>query len=328
MEDVEEERKSFANEDGRAAVAAAAVQPLHANNGGRNMPPRSDSAALHERSKADCWITRLDLDSLSVVLSMLSSDDFLSAIRVNKQFYAARLKKTAWPALQLESFIQSLRDDDYDNPAHRRLRLHATAARMPQFAAMLPPADGDGAATASLAANMWRHVTDAHVYSYLKGRRWTGDVRRTHQPHVNALLPQLAQLPFLTAVNLHQVEVSMASFKQFATATAPRLQVFMYEGTRTPTSMVDPMKHIGLLCGLRVLVIDRLPDAAALLPLKQLEYLHVEEHLWGRCIAPAASVLRHLSSSHALRSLSLSCYASSADLLRIRSDSLHPASSE
>jgi hypothetical protein len=99
-----------------AGSAAASAQP---QSGKGRKAIHAAAASTHVSST----FARLDLDSLSVVLSMLGSDDFLSAIRSNKQFYAARLKKSAWPALQLESFIQSLRDDDYDNPARRRLRL-------------------------------------------------------------------------------------------------------------------------------------------------------------------------------------------------------------
>jgi hypothetical protein len=233
----------------------------------------------------------------------LSTDDFLSAIRVNKQFYAARLKHTAWPTLRIGSFIQSLNDDDYDNPARRRLRVHATKDHLPHFAAMLSPASG---ASAALASNMWRHVTDAHVYSRGAGSRWSDKARR---PNVSTLLPQLSQLPFLTAVNFHNVDVSAATFQQFAAATAPRLQVLMFEGGQSlgGPPEVDHLQHVGLLRGLRVLVLDRMPDAAGLLQLQQLEHLHFVPR-WNARLIPLAITIRYLSSSHALRSLSLGHY--------------------
>jgi hypothetical protein len=242
------------------------------------------------------------LDLLSVVLSMLSSDDFLTAIRVNKHFYAARLRKSAWPTLQLDSFIQSLNDDDYDNPSRRRLRVHATKALLPHFAAMLPPADGDGA-PAALATNMWRHVSDAHVYSRHEGSCWPD---AAPQPDASALLPQLAQLPFLTAISFHQVSISLSTFfKPFAELMVSRLQVLMVSGSR---EHLQDWKHIGLLRSLRVLSVDQLPDATALLQLQQLEYLHCSEAYDAR-IVPVATAIRHLSSSYALRSLSVHVYS-------------------
>jgi hypothetical protein len=122
-DDVKEERKSVARDHADSdtgGVAAAALSSLPSNTGDR---AAQSTAVPQEHSNVASPITRLDQDSLSIMLSMLSSNDFLSAIRVNKQCYAARLKESAWPTLQLDSFIQSLRDDDYDNPARRRLRL-------------------------------------------------------------------------------------------------------------------------------------------------------------------------------------------------------------
>jgi len=98
-------------------------------------------------------------------LSMLSSDDFLSAIHVNKQFYAARLKKSAWPALQLESFIQSLRDDDYDNPVRRRLRLRIpnTESADASDSLLSSAAAVFGSASSIPTASAWRFVTDVQL---------------------------------------------------------------------------------------------------------------------------------------------------------------------
>jgi hypothetical protein len=54
-----------------------------------------------------------------------------------------------------------------------------------------------------------------------------------------------------------------------------------------------------------VLVLDNIHDPSALLPLTQLEYLHLDECRHSADGIQLASVLRHLSSVHALRSLSL-----------------------
>jgi hypothetical protein len=235
-------------------------------------------------------IAGCDLDSLSVVLSLLSSDDFLSAIRVNKQFYAARLKKSAWPALQLDSFIQSLRDDDYDNSARRRLRL-----RIPHDSWMRKGQTLLAHASAVFRSVTWRFVTDVQIYS-------PHDCRLS-APSVDLLLSELARLPCLTAVSFHEVNVSAAAFHQFCIAVAPQLQVLLFESARVDNE-VDPLTHVGLLHQLRVLVANELPPASPLLQLHQLEYLHVSAQLTSEQVSPFAAVVRHLSSSHALRSLS------------------------
>jgi hypothetical protein len=120
---------------------------------------------------------------------------------------------------------------------------------------------------------------------------------------VDALLPELARLPYLKAINFHGVRLSAAAFQRFCMAVAPRLLVLLFESARVGNA-VESLTHVGLLHQLRVLVVDCPPPMKALLQLHRLEYLHV-----GRCgahlTASTATALRHLSSSHALRSLSL-----------------------
>jgi hypothetical protein len=256
--------------------------------------PKSDKGG-----KAASPFARCDLDSLSIVLSMLSSDDFLSALRSNKQFYAARLKKSAWPTLQVDSFIQSLRDDDYDNPARRRLRLRIPCYQPSRHTALLASRI---AVFRSMAQAGWRFVTDVQLYNTNKGR-----FTNKQTASVDLVLPELTQLPCLTAVNLHSVSVSLAAFEQFCIAVAPRLQVFLFKSARL-AGAVDHLKHVGLLHELRVLVADQFPPLPALLQLHQLEYLHVNNRpatVNEQKSAELAATLRHLSSSHALRSLSL-----------------------
>ena len=74
-------------------------------------------------SSASAPIHRCDADSLSLVFSFLSTREFLASIAVSRSFRAARMKHTAWPTLNLESFIQSLRDDNYSDGARRRLNM-------------------------------------------------------------------------------------------------------------------------------------------------------------------------------------------------------------
>jgi hypothetical protein len=297
MEDEEEKekRKSVAsdNDDGDSeAVAAAAAIPILPSCTTDHGASSKD--VLQEHSDVIGSICRIDLDSLSITLSMLSSDDFLSAIRTNKQFYAARLKKSAWPTFQLDSFIQSLRDDDYDNPARRRLRLRIPSKISADGGLSLPanaaPVFGSGASSPSA----WRFVADVQLYN---------ENKRLNQSSVDVLLPGLARLPCLTAVNFHLVNVSAAAFEHFCSTVAPRLQVLLFERVFV-RDVVDPLTHIGLLHELRVLVVDEFPPMAVLLQLHRLEYLHVALPPNGSPASLYATALRHLSCSYALRSLS------------------------
>jgi hypothetical protein len=108
----------------------------------------------------------------------------------------------------------------------------------------------------------------------------------------------------LTAVNFQSVKVSSAVFEQFCTAVASRLQVLLFESARAEKE-IDPLSHVGLLRELRVLVVDGAPPLPALLQLHRLVYLHVNERPSSyEQDLTCAVALRHLSSSHSLRSLS------------------------
>jgi hypothetical protein len=237
---------------------------------------------------------------------MLGTADFLSAIRVNKQCYAARLKKSAWPTLQLDSFIQSLRDNEYDNPAHRRLRLgvpfqlsmHSKEKLLADAASVF------GTATPSA----WRFANDVNLYSCPlssscnrtanEGQQSDGD-----ELPGDLLLSELARMPCLTAVNFHWINLSAAAFEQFCIVVAPRLQVLLFKSlpVTIEDSEVDPLTHISLLRVLRVLVVDKCPPAPSLLKLHRLVYLHVTKRFPSYAEGVA---VRQLSSSHELRSLS------------------------
>jgi hypothetical protein len=112
-------------------------------------------------------------------------------------------------------------------------------------------------------------VTDVQLYN--DDKPWP-----PRSPSIDALLPELARLPCLTAVNFHGVCVSSAAFEQFCIAVSSRLLVLLFESVRV-VHEGDPLTHIGLLRELRVLVVDRFPPASSLLKLHQLEYLHANE---------------------------------------------------
>jgi hypothetical protein len=158
----------------------------------------------------------------------------------------------------------------------------------------------------SAAQANWRFVNDVQLYCPAS----QSGLSSTRRPWVNDLLPELTRLPCLTAVNFHGVCVSAVAFQQFCIAVAPRLQVLLID-TALADNAVDPRWHIGLLRELRVLVIDEFPPMAALLHLHQLEYLHVAQPP-DYTTSLYSTALRHLSSSHALRSLSFGTRCESA----------------
>jgi hypothetical protein len=281
------EKKESTDEE---AADRALVEP--AAGGTAAAAQRSQPAVLSQSdaplSHVLAPIARCDSDSLSIVLSMLSTDDFLSAIRVSKQFYATRLKKSAWPTLQLESFIQRLRDND-----------HGFSARRLHLPISFDPSVAEHEHLFALGSAAWLFVSNVQLYGSIRvGNAWLSE------PPVDLLLPELARMPCLTAVNFHRVSMSSAAFGQFCTVVAPRLLVLLFEHWSVDDA-IDPLTHIGLLRELRVLVVDRCPPASSLLQLHLLVRLHVNEpisraaHAWEKLVA-----VRRLSSSHALRSLS------------------------
>ena len=80
-----------------------------------------------------------------------------SPLFVSQQWRAARLKRSAWPQLHLPTLIRALQDEDYDNPARRRLLIEKPSrlARLVSKPARLA---------------MWRHVTDVKLVGTLSQR--------------------------------------------------------------------------------------------------------------------------------------------------------------
>jgi hypothetical protein len=71
-----------------------------------------DAAGAIAAAPTSACFASLDVDALSVVLSFLPTRVFLAAARCSRRLYAARLKKSAWPPLHVETLMQSLRDED------------------------------------------------------------------------------------------------------------------------------------------------------------------------------------------------------------------------
>ena len=206
-------------------------------------------------------------------LSFLNTRDFLRAICVSKQFRAARTRRSAWPQAHIPTLIRALQDDDYDNPARRRLMIDKPV----KLTKVLQPA----------CKQMWRHVTDI---------RLVGGEQR---------LKRLLDFPCMAALTLNDSIPSINVTNALYTGLADRLQALGL------SLCSDPLySQLGLLTQLRILVLDRPPDAAALVQLAQLEYLHMETHDKFDCSPVLMCVVRWLSVHHQLRSLSLHSYGS------------------
>jgi len=241
-----------------------------------------------------------------VVLSCLGTTDFLAAIRVCRQWSSARMKHSAWPRLHLPSFIQSLRDDDYGNSDRRRLNVAIRPSDPSHLAALLTPPVVAAAAAGSAAApasSMWRHVTDAK----LSVRSADFSSERRKQTEWGSTLQQLAQLPYLSVLNLQGCTAGGAAVAAFYQAAAARLQALILTGG----SAALP-NNLPLLSNLRVLVLNQTPLAGGLLALDQLECLHfhTKPGEWNKQVSSnLTKALRWLSSERSLRSLSVDSFA-------------------
>jgi hypothetical protein len=295
----------------------------------------------------------------------------LHALRINKQWYAARLKKTAWPSLHIDSLMHSLRDDNYDNPAHRRMRIALDRTSTQRLLELLPPPSLEAAAASNVAtasaasavvaataesaaaaepvgpiapasspaavtssapaaasvssesspaplvspscALMWRSVRDVHVSCAVECfiNEWRAVSR--YPPPFERIMDGLARLPHLQVLNLSGFlgavsPISLISVQHLYSSVAGRLEALVLSLCSPSFFSVESLPL--LASSLRVLVLDSYLDAKALLPLTRLEYLHVglggkrgpQEQAEADALG---SALRHLSSVHSLRALSL-----------------------
>ena len=146
----------------------------------------------------------LDADCLSVVLSFLSTADFLSAIRVNSQWRAARTRRWAFPALSVAPLIRALQDDDYSNSVRRRLAINSPQ----QLRSLLAHAE-------SMAC--WKHVTDVRVV-----QRTAGSTRREAVDN-GRLLDQLMAFTAMQALTLDGTTVSAEEIERLYAEIKDRL---------------------------------------------------------------------------------------------------------
>jgi len=269
-----------------------------------------------------------DVDASSVILSFLSNKDFLSAIQCSRLLQAAGMRRTAWPRLSVQLLVQTLRDDDYDNDERRRLRLHVQS-KDPQFSLQLLPLRGDAGASAnaeavggagaaalpaagesaastsssplvqlaSSAVSSWRYATDV----YLTCARL--QKKDTPEEKCFAVLRRVLSMPYLDALTLIGIAIAdsdMATVLQLFAAASHLQALVMF---KTPSLL---RRCLPQLTQLRVLVLDKLPSAEALVPLTQLYYIHLS---FGQSQCDHSSivglVLRWLSVHHALRCVSL-----------------------
>lgn len=218
----------------------------------------------------------------------------------------------------------SLRDDDYENPARRRLTvdlLPKRASRLAQLLSGEPPKKAAAKARSSSAAaatsapadrspvrSMWADCTDVRLLVDLDAWRVEGDAAKLVV--TEAVLVQLAQqLPHMAVLNLHCCHVSVDAVQRFYRALNGRLQALLLSSCGSEFSDAIPL----LADGLRVLVMDVIPDAATIAPLQQLRYFHCAPppELWpyqpGPMCGLLGSTLRELSARYALRAISCPC---------------------
>ena len=287
LEEEQSDDEGMQSDAKKARTQEAGAIPKEPDDDTQRQPDDSATPAGAAAGFSSCHSGRfeLDPDSLSVAFSFLNTHDFLAAIQVSQQWRATRLKRSAWPQLHVPSFIRALQNDDYDNPARRRLGLYSPS----QFAEFLARPE---------CLQMWRHATDVKLVG-------SGE-EALDQPH----LPLLQSFPCLSAVTLVKCAAPAADrVSAFMSAVAGRLQAL---GLAQCSSSL--YQHLGWLTSLRILVLDRLPDAQALVQLVQLKYLYMLVPDAADLVGPGAaqtnaaavaSAIRWLSVTHQLRSLSL-----------------------
>jgi hypothetical protein len=253
-----------------------------------------------------------------VVLSFLSSADFLSSLRCSRRWHAAGLRRHAWPTPRLLHLVQALRDDQYENGQRRKLHLTLLPDVAKQLDALMaaPPASSDetpaqagveASASSSLvvpaSASMWRHVGEAKVEA---AEAFWKDV-----PFVvfEKALQVMRLLPHLSVLALRGVSTNEAVFRALFEALAPRLEaLLLFECSRSSVT------HLPLLAPkLKVLALDQFLFSGgghAIAELQQLHYLHMGTY-HASSYAPAhfinevAHAVSLLSTKHKLRCLSL-----------------------
>jgi hypothetical protein len=329
-------------------------------------------SAADETTTSACFAS-LDVDALSVVLSFLPTRVFLAAARCSRRLYAARLKKSAWPPLGVETLMQSLRNDDAthrdvaaeddadedderddDNgftvPRRRLCVDDLLGVAGSQFLAQLPSVDylpcaspapsptvgaigcsnssGRGGRSTltplpSSKGRLWRNVHDVRL-SFPLFTTGTG----TGSFMLEQTLLGLARLPHLAALELRGIgglqpppSISTEVVAQVYSAMAGQLHSLLLRGHNSGggggdgasdglslflLAFVEPLPL--LAPSLRVLELCCHPPASALMVLEQLECLRIvnPSGLAEReSLGPLASAMRHLSTRHALRSLTL-----------------------
>ncbi len=134
-------------------------------------------------------------------------------------------------------------------------------------------------------------------------REVTNSVALRCSKHSAAL--SLPSLSALTLLDFQIADTDVDTVTQRFVAAAARLEVLLlFESSHCLLDLCVPK-----LLQLRVLVLDKRPSAATLVPLKQLQYLHFDDCRWP--YVPENQVLlglvlRWLSIHHALRSVSIS----------------------
>lgn len=251
-----------------------------------------------------------DADSLSVLFSFLGTSDFLSATRCSRQWHSGGLRRRAWPSLSIDSLVQTLRDDDYNNAERRRLRLHIQHGNdiervLQLISAAVQPAQAAGASVAdSPAASSWRQAKDVRLSCQAPSRSESASDAAFKSTRCLAALQQVLALPQLSALTLDSVVIPNSATGVISElfGAASKLQALILSGIRVSRVCT----YLSRLPQLRVLVLNQLPPASALITLTQLHYIHLEESRERHVNASDIGlVLRWLSVHHSLRCVSV-----------------------
>ena len=274
---------------GGASAASTSESPSMIDDSTAEFEPTASSSAAASGSSSSSSAAagsgaglriHLDADCLSVVLSFLSTADFLSALRVNSQWRAARTRRLAWPALSVAALIRALQDGDFSNPIHRMLAINSPHQLRSLFAC-----------AESLLS--WKHATAVRVVQHAAGGT---------QPEAcddGRLIDRLLAFTAMQALTLDGAAASAEEIERLFAAIKDRLLAL--------TLLRCTEVHLGSLSQLRILVLDRIPPSTQLAMLPHLAYLHMESHISPdpNMNSALATTIRDLSVRCALRSLSL-----------------------
>lgn len=310
------------------------------------------NAGGHEgirRPWAECetmWTAARVRDCLSLAFAFLPIRDYACVLRCSRTWHAVARQKTAWPSVSVDAVTDSIRNNEYNRSACRRVVINVNRSLLRR-----------GLQCASQSSVWGKRIEDLHVWA--GGYKPSGD--GAPKNYDDAALRAVASLPALRVLNLGLIAPSAAAVRACFTQHAPKLEILL---SNVPNEAV--LSSLSMLLHLRSLAvkITRLLWARsypigsghgallakALLALTQLRYPHYEDAGFGPLAYPVAAppptlgeelespkgeagqvltAVSHLSTHHALRHLSLrwrrSCRGEEPGMLDLAPLLQHPS---